>query len=895
MTISTGTRLGPYEILAPIGAGGMGEVYKANDTRLDRIVAVKVLPSHLSENSELKARFEREARAISALSHPNICALYDVGNADGVEYLVMEHLEGETLADRLSKGPLPSDQTLKAGIEIADALDRAHKQGIIHRDLKPGNIMMTKSGVKLLDFGLAKHRALGVESQISQLSSLPTEATPQQALTEQGTIMGTFQYMSPEQLEGKEADARSDIFGFGCVLYEMASGRKAFTGKSRASMIAAILERDPPPISSIAPMTPPALDRVAKTCLAKDPDDRFQTAHDVKLQLQWIAEGGSQAGVPAPVAARRRARDRWLAAAAAAFAAVSAVLAILLIRASGAPARMVQSSILPPEKSHFDFSAGAMAISPDGTHLAFLAPDANAKRVLWVRSLSALTAQPLSGTEGASYPFWSADGRQLGFFAGGKLKKIDASGGPAETIADAADGRGGTWSAEGTIVFSPNFNSGLSRVPAAGGTATAITKLDSAQKEDSHRFPFFLPDGRRFLFLNRTGGSSEGGERNRIFFAALDSKPVEILKGVDSQAIYASGHVLYVREGTLMAQPFSPGQGKLRGDAFPIAEHIQNLSGYSLSMFSAATEGSLVYAGGSSLGVSQLAWYDRSGRQLEKVGSPGNLARPRLSHDEKRIAMDLRDPASANTDVWTYDLARKTLTRLTFAPGFDGYPLWSPDDSRILFASDRKNPSDLYEKSSAGTGEEKPVFASESVKLPFGWSADGRNLVFDMYDAKKPKSSGDLWTWSFTEQKATPFLETDFNEGEPVFSPDGKWIAYVSNESGKNEIYVRSFPDTGGKWQISTEGGEDPIWSRGGGEVFYIASSTRVMTVPVKAGSTFEAGTPQFLFEARIRPDTGAQYDVSKDGKRLLVDVDVTEAAETPIALVQNWLAGRKK
>ncbi|MGH9444049.1 MAG: protein kinase domain-containing protein [Thermoanaerobaculia bacterium] len=896
MTLNAGTRLGPYEILSPIGAGGMGEVYKARDTRLERIVAVKVLPSHLSDNAELKARFEREARAISALSHPHICALFDVGNEGGVEYLVMEYLEGETLAERLTRGALPNEQVLKLGIEVADALDKAHKQGIVHRDLKPGNIMLTKSGVKLLDFGLAKHRAPGaVDSQISQLSSLPTEATPQQALTEQGTIMGTFQYMSPEQIEGQEADARSDIFAFGCVLYEMATGRKAFVGKSRASMIAAILERDPAPISSIAPMTPPALDRIARTCLAKEPDDRFQTAHDVKLQLEWILEGGSQAGVPAPVAARRKNRDRLLVFAAAALAAIALLLGFFLARSLRAPVAMVQSSVLPPEKSHFDFSAGSMAISPDGSRLAFLAPDPSGKRFLWVRSFSALTAQPLAGTEGAAYPFWSADSRQLGFFAGGKLKKIDASGGPAETVCDAPDGRGGAWNREGTILFSPNFNSGLSRVSAAGGAPTVVTKLDAATKEDSHRFPSFLPDGKHFVFLNRLAVSTDPAQRNRIFFGSPDSRAVEILKGVDSQAVYASGHLLFVREGTLMAQPFSPGSGKLRGDAFPIAEHIQNLSGYSLSMFSAVSNGTLVYAGGGSLGLSQLAWYDRGGHEIEKIGNPGILARPRLSHDEKRVAMDVRDPASTNTDVWIYDLARKTLTRLTFAPGIDGYPLWSPDDSRVLFASDRKNPADLYEKSSAGTGEETPVFASEATKLPASWSRDGRFAFLEFFDPRTPKRGGDLWTFSFADQKATPFLQTDFNEGEPTLSPDDRWVAYVSNESGKNEIYVRSFPDTGGKWQVSTTGGEDPQWSRDGKEIFYIASNTRFMTVPVKTGATFEAGTPQFLFEARIRQDSERQYDVAKDGRRILVDLDATEAAETPITLVQNWVAGRKK
>ncbi|HKB72063.1 MAG TPA: protein kinase [Thermoanaerobaculia bacterium] len=892
MTLAAGAKLGPYEVIAPLGAGGMGEVYRARDTRLGREVAVKVLPSHLSDNAELKQRFEREAKAISALSHPHICALYDVGNEAGVEYLVMEYLEGETLADRLTKGPLPADQTLRFGIEIADALDRAHKQGIVHRDLKPGNVMLTKSGVKLLDFGLAKHRALGVDSQISQLSSLPTEATPAN-LTERGTIMGTFQYMAPEQLEGKDADARSDIFAFGCVLYEMASGRKAFSGKSRASMIAAILERDPAPISSIVPMTPPALDRVVKTCLAKEPDDRFQTAHDVKLQLEWIVEGGSQAGAPAIVVSRRRSRERWAWIAAGILGIAALALGALVWRAAGRPAEIIQTSILPPEKSSFDFSSGAMALSPDGRRIAFVAPDPSGKSVLWVRALSGLSAQPLAGTDGAKYPFWSPDSARIGFFVGAKLKKIDASGGPAETVCDALDGRGGSWNRDGTIVFAPNFNTGLSKVAAAGGTSVPITKLDASRKENTHRWPWFLPDGRHFLYADRTTGSGTEPERTSVWVGGLDGKTVELLHDVEAQAQYASGHLLFVREGTLLAQRFSPGSRKLAGDAFPVAEHLQNLSGYSLSMFSASQAGALVYMGGGSLGLSQLAWLDRSGRQIETIGNPGMIARPKLSHDEKRVAMDVRDPSSANVDVWVFDIARRTQTRLTFAPGFDGYPIWSPDDSRVIFSSDRKNPGDLYEKSSAGTGEERPVLASDALKAPFSWTADGSRIGFQTFSTKAAAQSGDLWTFSFADQKAAPYLQTDFNEGEPVFSPDGKWIAYVSNESGKNEIYVRTFPDTGGKWQISTSGGEDPLWSRDGSEIFYDLG-TKLMSVPVKTAPAFEAGTPQLLFEARFRPDNGVQYDVARDGKRFLVDQDVTQSAEAPVTLVQNWLAKKR-
>ncbi|HEY3203268.1 MAG TPA: serine/threonine-protein kinase, partial [Thermoanaerobaculia bacterium] len=469
MALASGTKLGPYEILAPIGAGGMGEVYKAKDTRLDRTVAIKVLPAHLSSSPELRQRFEREAKTISQISHPHICALYDINREGETEYLVMEYLEGETLGDRLSKGPLPAEQLLRYSIEIADALDKAHRQGIVHRDLKPGNVMLTKSGVKLLDFGLAKFQA-SARDVVSGVSRLATEAQASQPLTERGTVLGTFQYMAPEQLEGKEADARSDIFAFGAVLYEMATGRKAFAGKSQASLIGSILRDDPPAISEVAPMTPPALNRVVKTCLAKDPEDRFQTAHDVKLQLQWIAEGGSQAGLPAPVVARRKNREKlaWAIAAAALLAAGLATYGYLRRAPEEAP--RIRSFLLPEEKSDFDLTAincGSLTVSPDGRRVTFAAKGTDGKTVLWLRSLGELAAKPIPGTQGATFPFWSADSRFLAFFADGKLQKVDISGAPPLTVCDAPNGRSGAWNREGVILFSPDTTTGLMRVPAA--------------------------------------------------------------------------------------------------------------------------------------------------------------------------------------------------------------------------------------------------------------------------------------------------------------------------------------------------------------------------------------------------------------------------------------------
>ncbi|HSS45480.1 MAG TPA: protein kinase, partial [Thermoanaerobaculia bacterium] len=554
MTLAAGTRLGPYEITGALGAGGMGEVYRARDTRLERTVAVKVLPSHLSASPEVRQRFEREAKTISQLSHPHICALYDVGREGDTEYLVMELLEGETLSERLAKGPLPLEQTLRYGIETADALDKAHRQGIVHRDLKPGNVMLTKSGVKLLDFGLAK--AMAPPAPRGSLTALPT----QQGLTQEGTILGTFQYMAPEQLEGKETDTRSDIFAFGAVLYEMATGRKAFSGSSQASLITAIMSSEPASISSVQPMTPPALDRVVKTCLAKDPDDRWQTAHDVMLQLKWIAEGGSQAGVPGPIVARRKSRERlaWGMAAVAFLMALAAVSAFLYLQDRREAPRMVRSSILLPEKLRFDLGTVPVAVSPDGRRIAFAASDAEGKKLLWVRSLDALSAQPLAGTDGACCPFWSPDGRFLGFFASGKLKKVEASGGPAQTLCDAPNNRGGTWNRAGEIAFAPAARDPIQRVPSSGGAATPATKLDSSRGEISHRWPFFLPDGRHFLYFAMGAFYGPKAVSNGIYVGSLDSQERRLLLRADSNVAYAPpGYLLFLRERTLMAQPFN--------------------------------------------------------------------------------------------------------------------------------------------------------------------------------------------------------------------------------------------------------------------------------------------------------------------------------------------------
>ncbi len=888
MSLASGARLGPYEILSPLGAGGMGEVYRAKDTRLDRTVAIKVLPSHLSENAELRQRFEREAKTISSLSHPHICALYDVGHQDGVDYLVMEFLEGETLAEKLARGPLATEQLLRYGIEMTDALDKAHRQGIVHRDLKPGNVMLTKSGVKLLDFGLAK--AIARAPDAVALSSLPTR---EKELTAEGTILGTFQYMAPEQLERKEADARTDIFAFGAVLYEMATGKKAFTGKSQASLIAAILDSEPPPISTIQPMMPPALDRVVKTCLAKDPEDRWQTAHDVMLELKWVAEGGSQAGIHAPLVARRKSRERlgWILFAAAALG--LAVLASLFVASRREPPRLLQSSLLAPEKSQFNFNAGPMALSPDGHRLALVATTSDGKNLLWVMPLNGLAAQPLAGTEGATYPFWSPDSRFLGFFAAGKLKKIEASGGPPETICDAASGRGGSWSRDGVIVFTPTNLDPVYRVSSSGGPTTPVTQLDASRREVGHRWPFFLPDGRHFLYLVFTASTGESS-KNGIYVGSLDSKKSELLLQANSSMAYApAGYLLFWRENTIMAQPFNAKRRQLAGQAFPVAEHVQYVTGYASAIFSVSENGLLAYKGGSGVGLSQLAWLDRSGHQMEALGVPVDYDFPRLSHDGLRVAVDIADAQTGNRDIWLYDLSRRTQSRFTFDPALDLHSIWSPDDSRIVFGSNRKGPHDLYQKVTTGTGSEEVLLTSAVSKQPTDWSADGRYIAFESRDLKA-KTGWDLWILSVQDRKATPFLRTEFDEFDGQFSPDGRWMAYTSNESGKNEVYVQSFPGPGGKWQVSTAGGSYPRWRRDGKELFYVAPGNKLMSVEVKTGAMFEAGVPRLLFASPMKR-VGRPYDVSSDGQRFLINLAVGEESSRPITLIQNWTAGIKR
>ncbi len=897
MPLNSGEKLGPYEILSPLGAGGMGEVYRARDTRLGRDVAIKVLPERFSSSPDFRQRFEREARAISSLQHPHICVLYDIGHDDAAgEYLVMEFLEGETVAERLKRGKLPLAELLKVGTQIADALDKAHRKGVIHRDLKPANIMLTKSGAKLMDFGLAKPLSSGVASGAGSaplLSAALTAtggASPGSPITQAGSIVGTIQYMSPEQIEGKEADARSDIFAFGATLYEMATGVRAFEGKSQISVASAILEKDPEPVSKTQPLAPLGLDRLVAQCLAKNPEERFQCAADVGLALKWV----STVAPVSPPAAESRVGTPALQKAAWGIAAAGVLAAIILgslwLRLLLAPATSVHSYILPPEKTTFG-SQTSMVVSPDGRRIAFVAANGGAP-MLWVQPLNSATAQPLAGTEGASYPFWSADSRSLGFFAGGKLNKIDASGGPPQIVCDAPAGRGGAWNQDGTIVFAAEAEGALMRVDAAGGTPVAATELKTG--EASQRWPSFLPDGKHFLYF--CSGTSDAADA--IYAGALGSKDRVLVLHNDSNATYAEpGYLLFVRNGTLMAQRFDTRKLAVEGDALPMADHVAVFSSYWRGLFTASSNGVLLYQGGGLTNGTQLVWYDRTGKQGELVIPEVDRYRhPALSPDGSKLAVAIAE-AQDKGDIWVIDLARKTKSRITFGPALNDYPVWWPDGKSIIFGSNRGGMYAIYRKEADGTGgDEKVLEIPGADSFPYSVSHDGRYLAY-MFNDPKLNQSWDIWALPMSgDRKPFPVVNTPFNEVLPAISPDGKWFAYMSNDTGQMEMYIKPFPSGQGKRQVSTSGAMVPRWRSDGKELYFLSLAGKMTAVEVQEkGDSLELGTPQELFQATTVTGPEGPYTVSADGKRFLINGTTAQAASQPLTLIYNWTADLKK
>lgn len=877
MTLTAGTKLGPYEITSALGAGGMGEVYRARDTRLDRTVAIKVLPDHLGSRAELRERFDREARTVASLNHPHICILHDIGQQDGINYLVMEYLEGETLAQRLKKGPLSLEQVLRYAIEIADGLDKAHRKGITHRDLKPSNVMLTKSGTKLLDFGLAKLKASPAASSLSQLP------TANDAITAQGTILGTLQYMAPEQLEGKEADARTDIFAFGVVVYEMATGKKAFEGKSQASLIAKILETDPAPLSVLQPMTPPALDRVVKKCLAKEAEKRWQDASDLCDELNWIAEGGPQTGMPTRGVTERFGRRALIVGAGAAFvAAVLAGVAVWILKPAPGPRPVTRTVIsLPPDQRPPSVPPGpvtVLALSPDGSHLAYV----SATYQLFLRAMDSTEARPLySSPEGAFDPFFSPDGQWLGFLqSNGAVKKISVNGGAPVTLNSSFAGpRGGGWSRQGAIIL--GSTSGLQQLSDQGGSLKPLSHLENG--EIAHRWPEVLPGGKAVVF-------DTGGEAPQIAVYWLASAQRRNLGLAGSYPRYAaSGHLLYMQGSSLMAVPFDAERLEIRGAAVPVVEGVMQLGA---GQYNVSATGTLAYISGTAGGVQHsLVWVSRNGAEQTLPAPPRVYVDPRLSPDGRQVAVEIED------QIWIYDLMRDTLSRLTFEGSANDEPAWSPDGKHVAFRSNKEGGGNLFWILADGSGGLERLNTGKYGHYPSSFSPDGRVLAFFELN---PATQRDIWALHMDDRKAEPFLQTQFNEGGAVFSPDGRWLAYVSNESGRPEIYIQPYPGPGGKRLISTEGGSEPAWKRNGRELFY-RSGNKMMAVDVVLQPTFSAGKPKMLFEGQYFdnpfPLTSAAYDVSADGQRFLMIKENSnrESSTAQINIVQNWFEELKQ
>ena len=864
-------RLGPYDILSPLGAGGFGEVYKARDTRLDRTVAIKILPS---ADPELKARFEREAKAIAALTHPHICTLYDVGHQDGTDYLVMEYLEGETLDKKIARGPIKIDEALKIAIDIADALATAHRAGIVHRDLKPANIMLTKGGVKLLDFGLAKLKSpppLG--EGLSIAATLP--------MTARGIIVGTLQYMSPEQLEGEDADERSDMWAFGAVLYEMLTGKKAFAAKSQASVISSILSSQPPPISTATPVAPALLDQVVSTCLEKNRDQRWQSPHDVGEVLRWVINDDGSGAV-------ERRKTSWP------FPARIAGLALLLIAgylvgwlirpSSDVP--VARLSVLAPDTTTM-LPEQAPIVSPDGKLMALVVMNTAGTSQLYLRSIESGTARALPETDGAVFPFWSPDSDNVAFFAGGKLKSVGLFGTHPRALADAPTPRGGTWSRTGVILFHPSPPEPLYEVSSSGGHATPIAGTVGRW------FPDFLPDGRHYIYLEAAGRSPDQRE---IRVASLDDDETKTLVNSPSSGLYASsGYLLFRRGLTLLAQAFDVASGTLSGPPAPVAEQV-GFDGITLQAgFSASDRGLIAYQSGT-VGRTQLIWVNRTGYRLGIIGEPAEYGDMQLSPDDARVAFYRQNAETGSINIWQMNLTSGVASRFTFDSTVDFVPVWSHDASRIVFASLRDGRPNIYQKMTDSGGNEEVLLKSPMAKVPTDWSRDGRYLIYVLID---PKTRYDLWVLPLSDGgRPFPFLQTPFDERAGTVSPNGRWIAYVSNELGRDEIYVRPFPQGAGKWQVSTAGGTQPRWRSNGSELFYLADDRKLMAVEVKTETAaFVSGTPNGLFGTHlgIRDTPGNYYAVAGDGQRFLLNNVVEEAGSSPVTVLMNWTAVRKK
>jgi len=870
-----GTKLAHYEITSHLGAGGMGEVYQATDSKLGRSVAIKLLPEAFIHDTERVARFQREARVLASLNHPNIAAIYGVEESGGRKFLVMELVPGETLAERIKRGPIAVDEALGFAKQIAEALEAAHEKGIIHRDLKPGNVMITPPGeVKVLDFGLAKVRQTeGDGASLSYSPTMITAAGP-------GMILGTAAYMSPEQAKGKESDRTSDIWAFGCVLYEMLTARTVFQGETANEIFAEVLRAEPD--WHWLPMdTPEGIRRLLRRCLLKSQKQRLPHIGVARIEINEVQSGPQMDGRVVQSTRHGRERIVWI-----------SIVALVTLFAVAVIVRALRPSPLNPEL-RFEINtppttdAVSMGISADGQKIVFVG-SSGSQSGLWLRSMDSVSSRLLAGTDGASFPFWSPDNRSVGFFAGGKLKRIDIDSGSVQVLANAAAGRGGTWNRDGTILFATYPSNSIFRISATGGEPEGL--MQEATRPGLLRFPQFLPDGRHFLYY--VIGSSEA---RGVYVGQIDRRETQRVVDADSPAAYtSSGQLLFVREGTLFAQSFDPVRLTLDGKPLRVAQQITVDPVISLAAFSASAAGPIIYRTGLPSGQRQLVWFDRFGKEIGKVGDRDGAGsvNPSISSDGQRLARNRT--VDGNNDIWLLDLGRGVLSRLTFHAANDIFPVWSPDGNRIVFDSDRTGTSDLYEKSVNGGASEQRLLATPKDKQAMDWSPDGHFLLYRSLD---PKTSYDLWVLPLDgDRKPFPVVQTNFDERDGQFSPDGRWIAYQSNESGRFEIYVQSFPG-GGKWQISTNGGAQARWRRDGKELFYIALDARLMGVRIRLASdhkVVDVSSPTPLFDTRVggalQGNLGQQYVVSPDGNKFLMNT-ITEEATSPITVILNWKA----
>lgn len=852
--------------MSPIGAGGMGEVYRARDTRLDRTVAIKILPAALAQNTQLKLRFEREARAISSLAHPHICTLHDVGSDSGVDFIVMEHLEGETLADRIERGALPLEEAIRHAIEIADALDKAHRHGIVHRDLKPANVMLTRTGAKLLDFGLA--RSVETETINPDSATIMAPATREKPLTSEGTLVGTFQYMAPEQLDGRTADARTDIFAFGAVLYEMLTGKRAFDGKSRASVIASIIAAEPQPIRTLRPLTPSELDRVVSICLRKDPDERWQSAWDLKLELEALLAMSSRTEEQART--RRGSASGWIAAALVLLS--GAGLAIWDRTANHRPASKLVVDLAPPAGATFNATDAPAAISPDGTLVAHGLVGGPGDG-LYVRSLASGETRQLRGVETGYDAFWSPDSRELGFFANGKLRRINIATGAISTIAEVGDGRGATWGAGNVILYAPSVRSPIYRIAPEGGTPTAVTKLDASRKETGHWRPSFLPDGKRFLFMALSADPDQAG----VYLGSLESPDVQKVLNVLAPSFFHDGHLFYYNQDNVYAVALDPDTGRTSGEAMLVARNVAFTGQFAVAAVSISRNGVLIYNSLGSSPATSVHRVELEGGAAESLKATG--VNVDVSPDGNFVAYMYVADQNRNNDLWIHDLRRNVSSRMTFDPREEGGPVWSPDAKTLAYSLQTQEGIEIWLRNIAGSEAKKLLDAHEFGMEVVDWSPDGATLLAERGSVE---NRTDMVLVDVSSGRITPFAALPFREASGRFSADGGWIAYTSDETGANEVYVQPFPPDGTKAQVTNGGGDSPRWN--GRTLLYVDRSLALMAVDVAKGDGgFTMSAPR-----RVTQLSTADYDVLPGGKAVIASRRDDPQA-MPIVVKTDW------